>query len=93
MVEDVRQIEEASKKRHELIDQAKDAIEVRVEEAMIGQGIKHILEELQVNGNDKRNWRCACVFIRSILLVEMTAKLWTKGSEAGHSSCFFSLQC
>ena len=54
-MEDVRQIEEASKKRHELIDQAKDAIEVKVEEAMIGQRIKHILEELQVNRNHERN--------------------------------------
>ena len=65
MMEDVRRIEEASKKRRELIDQAKDAIEemerLKVEEAVIGQRMKQILGEIQVNGNDERNWRCACV--------------------------------
>ena len=59
LMEDIRVIEEASKRRREMIDQAKDAIEemerLKVEEAVIEQRMKEILGELQMNGNDERN--------------------------------------
>ena len=76
LVEAVREVEEASRRRKKLLMEAKEALfemeQIKLEQEVVGRKMKRVLAEMEVNENVERNQRCVCVItIRGLTLVSL----------------------
>ena len=64
MSRDVNKLEEASRRRRQLLKEAKEALfkteQIKLKQEVIGRKIRHVLAKLEVNGNVERNQVCMC---------------------------------